>query len=123
MKIMAPLLICSFLLLPRVGESHHSPSMFDRNSEITLTGTVREFQWSNPHSYIQLVVKSDDGSEQEWSIEMGANAYLHNLGWKPSTLKPGDDLIVTITPLRNGSPGGLLMNITTTEGNPVGGRS
>jgi hypothetical protein len=115
-------LIYGLLLLPQVGEVHHSPSMFDGSSELMLTGTVREFQWSNPHSYIQLVVESDDGSEQEWSIEMGANAYLYNLGWRPSTLKPGDELIVTILPLRNGEFGGLLMNITTVEGIPVGGR-
>jgi hypothetical protein len=96
--------------------------MFDNSREMTVAGTVREFQFSNPHSYIQLVVESDDGSEQEWSIEMAANAYLYNLGWRPSTLKPGDDLIVTFVPLRNGEPGGLLMNVTTPDGNPVGGR-
>ena len=54
--------------------------MFDGSKRMTLSGTVREFQWSNPHSYIQLVVKSPDGTEQEWSLEMGANAYLYNLG-------------------------------------------
>jgi hypothetical protein len=96
--------------------------MFDNAREMTVTGTVREFQFSNPHSYIQLIVESDDGSEQEWSIEMAANAYLYNLGWRPSTLKPGDDLIVTFVPLRNGEFGGLLMNVTTPDGNPVGGR-
>ena len=110
------------ILLPLAGHTHHSPSMFDGSRELTLTGTVREFQWSNPHSYIQLVVASDDGSEQEWSVEMGANAYLYNLGWRPSSVKPGDELIVTITPLRNGQPGGLLVNVTTADGIPVGGR-
>jgi hypothetical protein len=115
------LLICG-LLLPGIGATHHSPSMFDGNRELTLTGTVREFQWSNPHSYIQLIVRSEDGTEQEWSIEMGANAYLYNLGWRPSTIKPGDELIVTVVPMRNGEPGGLLSNVTTLDGEPVGGR-
>jgi hypothetical protein len=122
MGIKAALSIYGLLVLPIVAAAHHSPSMFDGSREVILSGTVREFQWSNPHSYIQLVVASDDGAEQEWSIEMGANSYLHNLGWRPSTLKPGDELIVTITPLRNGEPGGLLTNVTTTEGNQVGGR-
>lgn len=122
MRIHPACLIFGVLFLPGSGSAHHSPSMFDNSREMTVAGTVREFQFSNPHSYIQLVVESDDGSEQEWSIEMAANAYLYNLGWRPSTLKPGDDLIVTFVPLRNGEPGGLLMNVTTPDGNPVGGR-
>ena len=107
---------------PGFVAAHHSPSMFDGSREMTLEGTVAEFQWSNPHSYIQLRVEADDGAEQEWSIEMGANAYLYNLGWRPSTVKPGDELIVTIVPLRNGEPGGLLRNVTTRDGTLVGGR-
>lgn len=122
MRIWTAVLIPCALLFPLHTEAHHSPSMFDNSREMTLTGTVREFQFSNPHSYIQIVVEADDGSAQEWSIEMAANAYLYNLGWRPSTLKPGDALIVTIVPLRNGEPGGLLMNVTTGDGRPVGGR-
>ena len=74
------------------------------SKQLTLTGTVRLFQWTNPHSYIQLVVKPDDGVEQEWSLEMGTNVYLYNLGWRPSTVKAGDTLTVTVVPLRSGAP-------------------
>lgn len=109
------------LLLPLSLLAHHSPSMFG-GDELTLAGTVREFQWSNPHSYIQLVVEQDDGTEQEWSLEMGANAYLYNLGWRPSTVKAGDRLRVTIQPLRNGETGGLVMEVTTPDGETIGGR-
>jgi hypothetical protein len=109
-------------LLPLAALAHHSPSMFDGRAELTLTGTVREFQWTNPHSYIQLVVESADGSEQEWSLEMGANAYLYNLGWRPSTVKAGDVLTVKIQPLRNGNAGGLLIDATTADGKALGGR-
>ena len=96
--------------------------MFDGSKRMTLIGTVREFQWSNPHSYIQLVVKAPDGTEQEWSLEMGANAYLYNLGWRPSTVKPGDTLTVKIDPLRNGSHGGLVVEATTADGKTLGHR-
>jgi hypothetical protein len=96
--------------------------MFDGSKQLTLSGTVREFQWSNPHSYIQLVVKGADGTEQEWSLEMGANAYLYNLGWRPSTVKAGDVLTVKIQPLRNGTPGGLLVEAATADGKPIGRR-
>jgi hypothetical protein len=109
------------LFLPLGAWAHHSPSMFDGRNELTLTGTVREFQWTNPHSYIQLVVEPQDGPEQEWSLEMGANVYLYNLGWRPSTVKAGDTLTVKILPLRNGEPGGLVMEATTAEGKVLGG--
>jgi hypothetical protein len=94
--------------------------MFDGARQLTLTGTVREFQWTNPHSYIQLVVKPDDGPDQEWSLEMGANVYLYNRGWRPSTVKPGDTITVTVIPLRNGGPGGLLMEAKTADGQALG---
>jgi hypothetical protein len=108
------------LLAPPL-HAHHSPAMFDGSRQLTLMGTVREFQWTNPHSYIQLVVKPDDGAEQEWSLEMGANVYLYNLGWRPSTVKPGDTLTVTVIPMRNGKPGGLLVQATTADGKSLGG--
>jgi hypothetical protein len=111
----------SWLVLPLELHAHHSPAMFDFSRPLTLTGTVRKFQWTNPHSYIQLVVKSDDGTEQEWSLEMGANVYLYNLGWRPSTVKSGDTLSVTVMPLRSGkSGGGLLMEATTADGKTLG---
>ena len=113
---------CGLLLVPSAALAHHSPSMFDGSKQLTLSGTVREFQWSNPHSYIQLVVKGADGTEQEWSLEMGANAYLYNLGWRPSTVKPGDKLTVKVDPLRNGSPGGLLVEAVTADGKALGRR-
>ena len=114
--------VVCLVLVPLGAAAHHSPSMFDGSKQLTLTGTVREFQWSNPHSYIQLVVKGADGTEQEWSLEMGANAYLYNLGWRPSTVKPGDTLTVKVDPLRNGTRGGLLVEAVTADGKALGRR-
>ena len=116
------LVAASWLAVPHAAAAHHSPAMFDGSKRLTLTGTVRLFQWTNPHSYIQLIVKPEGGSEQEWSLEMGANAYLYNLGWRPSTVKPGDLLTVKIEPLRNGSPGGLLIEAVTADGTALGRR-
>ena len=93
--------------------------MFDFSKQLTLTGTVRAFQWTNPHSYIQLVVEPSDGTgtKQEWSLEMGANVYLYERGWRPSTVKAG----VTVVPLRNGKlGGGLLMEAKTADGQTLG---
>ena len=115
------LLMSSALILPLEAHAHHSPAMFDFQKQLTLTGTVRLFQWTNPHSYIQLVVKPDDGPEQEWSLEMGTNVYLYNLGWRPSTVKAGDTLTVTVVPLRSGKLGaGLLVAAKTADGRTLG---
>ena len=94
--------------------------MFDDQHRVKLSGTVRKFQWTNPHCYVQLVVKDDKGKEQEWSLEMAGPMYLYNLGFRPSTLKNGDKLSVTIAPLRNGSTGGLLVEAITADGKRLG---
>src|SRR5690606_2577906 len=87
---------------------------------VTVTGTVKQFQWTNPHSYIQLVAKDAAGKETEWSMEMGAPMYLYARGWRPSTLKAGMAIKVTLNPLRNGEPGGVVIDVTTPDGKPIG---
>jgi hypothetical protein len=114
------LVAAAVLLGAHAALAHHSPVMFDQSQPMTLTGTVREFQWTNPHSYIQLVVKNDQGQEVEWNLEMAAPTYLYNLGWRPATVKPGDVLTVTVAPLRKGGAGGLLLNAATADGKPIG---
>ena len=100
--------------------AHHSMSMFDQQREITVVGTVRQFQWTNPHCYIQLVAKDASGKEVEWSTEMGAPMYLYARGWRPSTLKPGTEVKVTAYPLRNGHPGGVVLDVSTQDGKSLG---
>jgi hypothetical protein len=115
------LLASTALAWPFAAHAHHSPAMFDGSKQLTLTGTVRVFEWTNPHSYIQLIVKPESGPEQEWSLEMGANVYLYNLGWRPSTVKAGETLTVTIVPLRSGAPGGLLIEAKKADGRALAG--
>ena len=119
-KTLRLLLLASALVLPLGLHAHHSPAMFDFSKQLTLTGTVREFQWTNPHSYIQLVVKNEQGEDEEWSLEMAAPTYLYNLGWRPSTVKAGDIVTVTIAPLRKGGKGGLVLKAATADGKPIG---
>jgi Family of unknown function (DUF6152) len=110
------------LMLGAGAHAHHSAAMFDDSHRMTLTGTVREFQWSNPHCYVQLLVKPGNGKAQEWSLEMGAPTYLYNLGWRPSTLKTGEQVTVKIAPLRKGGSGGLLLELTKADGRHFGGK-
>ena len=100
--------------------AHHSFAMFDMGKEVTVKGTVKKFQWTNPHAYIQLVAKDDAGRDVEWSMEMGAPMYLYARGWRPRTLRAGMRINVTLNPLRNGRPGGVVRDVTDAEGKPIG---
>ncbi|OJY60805.1 MAG: hypothetical protein BGP16_06905 [Sphingobium sp. 66-54] len=101
-------------------QAHHSMAMFDQQKKVSLTGTVREFQWTNPHCYIQLMVMDANGKATEWSMEMGAPMYLYAHGWRPSTLKAGQTIKISIYPLRNGGAGGVVIDATTPDGKPLG---
>ena len=100
--------------------AHHSPAMFNMAARVEMTGVVKEFQWTNPHSYIQLLVKDDTGKEVEWSMEMAAPTYLYNNGWRPSTVKPGQTVTVKVSPLNSGAKGALVWEVTTADGRKLG---
>ena len=117
-NFLLPLLL---ILASSVTSAHHSPAMFKMDTRVSLSGTVREFQWTNPHSYIQLLVADESGIEAEWSLELGAVNYLYNQGWRPSTVKPGEMINATIAPLSNGTKGGLAIEVTTADGRKLGG--
>ena len=102
------------------AQAHHSFAMFDLQKQVTVSGTVKQFQWTNPHAYIQLVAKDDAGRDVEWSMEMGAPMYLYARGWRPRTLRAGMRINVTLNPLRNGRPGGVVRDVTDAEGKPIG---
>jgi hypothetical protein len=92
--------------------AHHSFAMFDNTKNMTLDGTVKEFQWTNPHSWIQIVVKDASGKDVEWSIEGGSPNGLARQGWKRTSLKPGDKAVVVIHPLKDGTAGGSLVTVS-----------
>jgi hypothetical protein len=86
--------------------AHHSAAMFDQDNPVELTGTVREFRYTSPHTFIILEVKSEDGSAKVWTLEGNAPGNLARDGWWQDTLKPGDEIKATIMPLRSGAPAG-----------------
>ena len=96
--------------------AHHSFAPFDRTKEVTLTGTVTEFQWTNPHAWIQVAVKDDQGRETNWGIECGSANMMARTGWKKTTLKAGDAVVAIVNPLRDGRPNGGLVTITLPDG-------
>jgi hypothetical protein len=98
--------------------AHHSFAMFDTASPITITGTVTDFQWTNPHAYIELDVTAPEA--RHWSIELGSPSILQRAGWKFSTLKKGDKIVAVVAPLKNGEPGSLLVRLTLADGRVLG---
>ncbi|HTI67137.1 MAG TPA: DUF6152 family protein [Caulobacteraceae bacterium] len=99
--------------------AHHSFAMFDNAKSVDLQGTVREFQWTNPHSWIQLTVM-EGGQSVEYSIEGGSPNGLARRGWTRTSLKPGDRVTVTVHPLKDGTKGGSFVKAVMADGKALG---
>jgi hypothetical protein len=108
------------LLIGSSALAHHSPAVFDRTKEVKLVGSVKEFRWSNPHSFIELDVKNDKGETETWAIEMDPPSYLVKAGWKSSTIKPGEMVTIRINPLRTPEKVGKFVSITLPTGQVLG---
>jgi hypothetical protein len=104
------------LLTASSALAHHSFAMFDQSKAVTVQGIVKEFRWTNPHVFIQLLIKNDAGGEDEWSIEMTSPEHLSRVGWKPVTVKPGDKITLVIHPMRDGSMGGQYVSGSGPDG-------
>jgi Family of unknown function (DUF6152) len=102
--------------------AHHSPIVFDRTRQVTLTGVVTEFRWGNPHSWIHVDVADADGKVANWGIEMNPASHLAREGWRSTTLKAGDKITVVVYPLRNDEKGGQYISVTLADGKKLGQR-
>lgn len=111
-------IVPAFLALAGPAQAHHSFAMFDPQRSLTLQGTVREFQWTNPHCFIQLLVQTPDGPV-EWSLEMNSPGASMREGWRRNMLNAGDQITVVIHPVRDGTPGGQVLKVTDQRGNPI----
>ena len=120
MKMRLLLIGAGLVLAAGPAVAHHSGAMFDSNKEVTLQGTVKEFQWTNPHSWIQVNVADPSGKVTEWSIEWGGVSQLYKSGVRATSLKPGDKVTIVANPLKNGNPGGMARSITGADGAKLG---
>ena len=94
--------------------------MFDKNNVLVVEATVREFQWANPHVWIQIIIKDETYSEEEWSIEgIGINT-LFRRGWRPNSFVPGDNIHIMFNPMLDGSPAGLFVGAKFENGKILG---
>ena len=105
--------------LPAVA--HHSFNMFDAQKEVVLEGTIKEFQWTNPYIWIQVLVPDAKGATVEWSVEGSSPNLVGRQGWKRNSFKPGDKVVIKVHPMRNGDPGGSFVSATLADGRVLGG--
>jgi hypothetical protein len=102
--------------------AHHSFAMFDADKTVTVTGVVKEVEWTNPHVWVRVMVADQaTGKPLQWGFEMGPPAQQIRRGWKPDSLRPGDKFTLRMHPLKDGSRGGQLVDATLPDGRTVGG--
>lgn len=116
--------ICNLLATAAMALSgptlaHHSFAMFDTKQTLTLQGPIKEFQWTNPHCFIQILVMGHDDTLEEWSIEMNGPADLYRKGWRPGSLKPGDKVTLKVHPMKDGTKGGSYVSAIGPDGKPL----
>jgi hypothetical protein len=105
------------LLLPlNVATAHHSAAMFDHSKTISLHGTVKNFQFTNPHSWLIVMVTGADGKPVEWGFEAEGPSTLLHAGILPKSFRPGDKVTITANPMRDGRPAGALISVLKADG-------
>jgi hypothetical protein len=115
----APALVAAAAVIATAGSSvaaHHSFASFDISKESTVTGKVRQVDWTNPHTWIWVDVPNDAGGTDTYGFEGMSPNYLARRGWKRTTLQVGDTITVTYRPLRDGQNGGMFMRGTRPDG-------
>lgn len=109
LRLAASAVALGLVALAAPASAHHSASMFDRTKPMTLRGTIKQFNWVNPHCSILIVAEGANG--ETWNIESTSPGVLTRSGWTKRSLKPGDHVEAQIGPLRTGGPAGVLIDI------------
>lgn len=113
-------IVAALVLVAARADAHHSTAIYDSDNPVELKGTVVEWQFVNPHVFIMLeVADGATGEKTVWSLEGGNTAGLFRRGWTPNTLKAGDEILITVRPLRSGAPGGNYSNPRWADGKPI----
>ena len=105
-----------FIAIPRSADAHHGYAAFDTKAVVTLKGTVTDFHFVNPHSVVEFEVKNDKGEIQDWKGELTSPGHLAPNGWTATTLKPGDEIVITGWKAKNGSPSIWVTKIVLANG-------
>ena len=116
MKRMLVAVTCGVVLLSGALAAHHANAVFDLGKRLTLTGTVTEWFWANPHCLLRFDVKSDSGEMTHWVAETQAPPNMTPFGWTKQSFAVGDQVTVTLEPVKNGSPLGRILQVKLPDG-------
>ena len=115
----AALAALSLTLGASSASAHHSAAMFDHAKITTLTGTVKEFKWMNPHGWLQVMAQGPSGAATEWSVECSSINIRARKGWSSKSFKPGDKITLTMHPMKDGSAAGFILKVDTADGHSL----
>jgi hypothetical protein len=118
-RLMVSALVLALLAATTPLSAHHSTTMYNMANPSTVTGTVKRFEWTNPHAYIYLEVKGDDGKTVEWEVEMMSLNHLKSYGWSRSTVKEGDMISCTGGAAKSGAPAMLSSLVKLNDGRMI----
>jgi len=118
--VLVGLMVCGALLALRPAIAHHSGAGFNTGEVKEITGTIKEFQFTNPHTWIQIIVRNEQGQPEEWSVEWRSPNSLARSGVRPSTFPPGAEVTMRINPMANGAPAGGFIGAKFNDGTTVG---
>jgi hypothetical protein len=109
--------VLALVLTAGIASAHHSTAMFDMQHTVTVSGTVTQFDWTNPHTFIWMdVLNPSSGATEHWSVEGMSPNYLSRNGWSRHTLKPGDKIGMQVHLLKDGRKGGFCATVTLPDG-------
>ena len=108
------------LATAQTASAHHSGAMFDGAKTLTVTGTVKDFDWGNPHAWIHVMAPGQkDSAMALWTIECSTINIIARKGWKANSLKPGDKVSMVVRPAKDGSNEGLILNVKLANGSTL----
>ena len=112
----AALVLCAVATIPARAAAHHSAAMFDEKKTVTVEGEVKEFQFTNPHSWLLVDVKDKDGKVTTWGFEAEGPSTLARAGIRPSDFKAGTRLKITGNPMKDGRPAAIWVSAVRADG-------
>jgi hypothetical protein len=118
-NVLRALLSAGFAMSCSVAFAHHSFAMFDQDTQVTIQGTVKDYLWTNPHVWVDVMVSDARSGDTLWGMESQSPGILYRRGWKPDSLKPGDKVTAVLHPMRDGTLGGQVLKLTLPDGSVI----
>jgi hypothetical protein len=110
------LLTVCFLAVSVPLAAHHGSAGYDMDKELVMKGTVMEWLWANPHCFLKYDTTDDAGNVAHWAVEVSNPTDMAKRGWSKQSLKPGDEVTVTVRPAKNGATVGQLLKVALPNG-------